>query len=263
MASNTKTMSRATARQSRHYRGKKQVGSRELNKVLALLECGFVAWHIADEAWIDKRVIYKMRKRNNLAEDYILKLDRRIGLPEKSELEDAYNLTTQQIKKKFLDDKFEAQDNPTKQEQELKDSKKHKLKGKDLVNASLGLEESPDNLLIDNKGNLSLEKLERAKGLLANKFAKGADRLLNSISAMSEEQLAKSSLGDKARALQIMTDKILLLTKEDEAKADLDSTTESLLNIISKTIPMRKKDGLYEADDADDAEITEEEKNNG
>ena len=244
-------MSRDTARAAKHYRGKKQVGPRELRKVLTLLECGFVPWHIADEAWIDKRVIYAMRKVNHLGEDYLLKLDRRIGLPDRSELEDAYNLQDPQIKKKFLDDKFNTSDNPQTDIVVPPD----KLKGRALIDACVGIEDSPDNILLNNQGNLDKEKLERAKGQLANKFARGADRLLNSISQMTDEQLAKASLGDKARALQIMTDKILMLTKEDEAKADLNSTTESLLNLIAKTIPMRKKDSLYEV--TTDAEVVE------
>lgn len=104
------------------------------------------------------------------------------------------------------------------------------------------------------------EQLEQRTEELAGSILVGAERLIESINSMSDEQLAATNLNHKATALGILVDKLRVINNKANPMfgAPGENQVFNIVNIIAAASSSRKKDrpvDLNAPDPIDDAEV--------
>lgn len=101
------------------------------------------------------------------------------------------------------------------------------------------------------------DQLEQRTEQLAGSILVGAERLIESINSMTDEQLAATNLNHKATALGILVDKLRVINNKANPMfgGAAENQVFNIVNIIAAASSTRKKDRPVDLDNADDAEV--------
>lgn len=267
-----KTYSLLVASSQNLFRTNSEIPDGEQLKILAMLRCGFEPAAMGRHFFVKRQTVYNYCTKYGYNSTYREDLISRIGgLPSMELADDVWKLSATEIQEKYLYEPSALFETVVKSEGvELPEMHTHsRLKfdksGEPEIEASsvetvMAIAEPAANLVLGENGVVDEKKLETSNSVLVNKFSRGANRILDSIIGMTDKQLGKASLSDKTRAVQVMTDKIMQLTKKDDVLGNLKGSGVNLLVLINQTIPARKKDAIYKMDGAKaDAETIEAE----
>ena len=216
-------------------------------RMKAMLRCGFMPADLARFMFVKRTVVYNYCLGWGYGEKYRSELDFELkGLPDNTLLDEAWLLEPSEIIQKYL------------YRPRASASAKNHLVVVSPIGEDAQLGVPVNNLILDSDGNLDKDKVELSNAQLANKMLRSANRIVDSISSMTDKQLAKESLADKSKALTLLVDRAKAITRGDPLLDDINKSTIDLITLISRSIPKRKKD-IIDFDNMSEAIVVDSE----